>query len=203
MPAWVPGGLLFLLAFVLRAVTALAGHASGSESLWLGRSQHYAHHLLELDLPGITSTEHGRATMPGITTVVVGGIARVIWGGARDLGVISHPGELVSQSRSALVLSELLMSAATAGLIVLLWWVLTKWSTRTVAMTAALILATEPALVFDGTKLTTDTFVMLFGAIGAFALAAALDVPADRGLDRAPAARARRSWPGSASVVRC
>jgi len=182
--AWQQGTLLFLLAFVLRAVTALAGYASGSESLWLGRSQHYAHHLLELDLPGITSTEHGRATMPGITTAVVGGLARLIWGGARDLGVTSYPGELFSHSRSGLILSQLLMSAATAGLVVLLWWVLTKWSTRVVAMTAALILATEPALVFDGTKLTTDTFVMLFGAIGAFALAAALDVPADRGLDR-------------------
>jgi hypothetical protein len=184
LQTWQQGALLWLVAFVVRAVTALAGYQSGSERLWLGRSQHYARHFLQLDLDGATSTVRGRATMPGISTVVVGGVARVLWGGARDLGVASFPGELFSESRSGLVLSQLLMSAATAGLVVLLWWVLTKWSTRVIALTAALILATEPALVFDGTKLTTDSFVTLFGVIGAFALAAALDVPAGRSLDR-------------------
>jgi hypothetical protein len=181
-PGWVQGLLLFGVAFGLRAVTALAGYSSGSEVLFLGRSQHYINHLLELDFPRITSVDHGRATMPGITTSIVGGITRVLWGGARDLGVTSYPGQLYSQSRSALILSELLMSAATAGLIVLLWWVLSRWSTRTVATTAALLLATEPAIVFDGAKLTTDPFLTLFGAIAAFALAAALDVPSGRQL---------------------
>jgi 4-amino-4-deoxy-L-arabinose transferase-like glycosyltransferase len=185
---WVQGTLLFALAFVLRAATALAGFPSGSEQLWLGRSQHYVRHLLLFDLPTITSTEHGRATMPGITTSIVGGLARLGWGGARDLGVVSFPGELFSQSRSGLIASQLLVSAAIAGLVVLLWWVLRRWSTPVVAVTAAVLVATEPALVFDGTKLTTDPFVTLFGVIGAFALAAALDVPAGRGLD----GRARR-----------
>jgi 4-amino-4-deoxy-L-arabinose transferase-like glycosyltransferase len=172
--------LLWVVAFVPRALTAVHGFPHPDEVRWLQRSGHYAHAILTLDLTKATSSEssvHGHPTMPGITTTLVGGIDRVIWGGLRDLGVASFPGDGFRSSHSALVLAQLLMALATSGLLVLLWWVLCCWSTRVVATTAVLILATEPVLVADNTKLTTDSFLVLFGAIGAFALAAAFEVP--------------------------
>jgi len=190
---WLQGVLIFLAAFVPRAMTAIAGLSHVDERKWLLRSERYARGYLSFDLPNATSvpssvTKH--LTMPGITTSVVGGFTRVIWGGLRDLGVASFPEESFRDSRSALIISQVLMAGATSGLLVLLWWVLSKWSTRVVATTAVLILAAEPYLVADGTKLKTDSFLMLFGAIGAFALAAALEVPSrtDRRLGR------RRRW---------
>src|SRR6185295_11120217 len=154
-------------------------------------SEHYVEALLSLDLDRATSSTSGHHTMPGITIVVVGGVARVLWGGLRDLGVTSFPGEGFSSSHSALIIAQLLMALATSGLLVLLWWVLTQWSSRIVATTAVLILATEPVLVADNTKMTTDSFLMLFGAIGAFGLAAVLEVP--ERTDRQLVGR-RRTW---------
>ena len=183
---WMQGVLLFLVALVPRVLTAAQGFVHQDERRWLVRSEGYARALLSGDFARATSSTEGHHTMPGITTTIVGGVARVVWGGLRDLGVISFPGEEFDQARSALIISQVLMAVATSALLVLLWWVLTKWSTRIVATTATLILATEPILVADGSKLKTDSFLMLFGAIGAFALAAALDVPhrADRLLSR-------------------
>jgi hypothetical protein len=183
---WMQAVLLFLVAFVPRVLTAVHGFVHQDERRWLVRSEHYARALLSGDFANATSSTEGSHTMPGITTTVVGGIGRVLWGGLRDLGVVSYDGQYYDHARSALIISQVLMAAATSALLVLLWWVLTKWSTRIVATTAVVILATEPILVADGTKLKTDSFLMLFGAIGAFALAAALDVPqrTDRSLTR-------------------
>jgi hypothetical protein len=181
---WQQAALIFVGAFALRAVTALAGFAHTDEQPWLHRSENYARAMLSLDLTRATSRVSGTPTMPGISTVFVGGAARVIWGGMRDLGVASYPGEPFVGSRSGLVIAQLLMAAATSALLVLLWWVLSNWATRVVATTAVVILATEPTLVADATKLKTDSFLMLFGAVAAFALAAALRVPGTRELDR-------------------
>jgi hypothetical protein len=180
LASWKLGLIVGIVAFVPRVATALAGLAHRDEQKWLQRSEHYVHALLSGDLANATSISASERshTMPGITTVLVGGVARLIWGGVRDLRATSFPGELFDASRPALIIAQLLMAAATSGLLVLLWWVLSTWSTRVVATTAALILATEPILVADGVKLATDSFLVLFGAIGAFALAAALGVPA-------------------------
>ena len=177
---WLQGVLVFLIAFVPRVLTAVEGFVHQDERRWLVRSERYARAMLSLDFSNATSSVEGHHTMPGVTTTAVGGVARVLWGGLRDLGVASFAGDDFDQARSALIISQVLMAAATSALLVLLWWVLSKWSTRIVATTAVVILATEPILVADGTKLKTDSFLMLFGAIGAFALAAALEVPAKR-----------------------
>jgi 4-amino-4-deoxy-L-arabinose transferase-like glycosyltransferase len=175
---WYQPILIFVVAFVPRVVTALSAFPHTDEIAWLRRSEHYARAFLSLDLANATSRVSGKPTMPGITTVAVGGFARVVWGGLRDLGVVSFPGEAFTSSESALMIAQLLMAAATSALLVLLWWALSSWSTRIVATTAVLILATEPVLVADATKLKTDSFLMVFTAIAAFALAAALEVPA-------------------------
>jgi hypothetical protein len=178
---WLQGVLLFVIAFVPRLVTALDGLAHVDERKWLLRSERYARGYLSLDFANATSVPSSvskHLTMPGITTTAIGAVARVIWGGLRDLGVASAPGVAFRDSRPALIIAQVLMAAATSGLLVLLWWVLTRWASRVVATTAVVLLATEPYLVAEGTKLKTDSFLMLFGAIGAFGLAAALDVPA-------------------------
>jgi hypothetical protein len=175
---WHQALLIFGVAFVPRLVTALSAFPHTDEIAWLRRSEHYARAFLSLDLANATSRVSGKPTMPGITTVAVGGVARVFWGGLRDLGVLSFPGEEFTASDSALMIAQVLVALATSGLVVLLWWVLSGWATRVVATTAALLLATEPLLVADGTKLKTDSLLMLFTAIAAFGLAAALRVPA-------------------------
>lgn len=179
LASWKLGLIVWIVAFVPRVATARAGLMHRDEHKWLQRSEHYVHALLSGDLANVTSISASQTphTMPGITTVVVGGVARLLWGGLRDLAITSFPGEQFDGSRPALVIAQVLMAAATSGLLVLLWWVLSTWSSRIVATTAVVILATEPILVADGVKLATDSFLVLFGAIGAFALAAALGVP--------------------------
>ena len=115
--------------------------------------------------------------MPGITLVAVGGAAKVIWSVADTVGVIDAGGRPFDESRDALVIAHLLVALVNALLVVVLWWVLRMWSNGRVAIVAAAIVATEPFLALHGARFTTDSFVMLFGAIGTFALAAAFGIP--------------------------
>jgi 4-amino-4-deoxy-L-arabinose transferase-like glycosyltransferase len=142
----------------------------------MGRSEKYITALSSFDLTNATTSSEGRGTMPGVTTALVGGLARELWGALDRWGVID-PGVPFTSSRSGLVLAQLGMAAANAMLVVVLWWVLRHWLSSTVATAATVIIATEPFLVTHGARLTTDAFVTLFGAIGAFGLAAALGVP--------------------------
>jgi hypothetical protein len=167
---------LWVLAFALRALS-LSG-ATSDEPTWLGRSQKYVTALLSFDWTEATTSSHGRGTMPGITTAVVGGAARELWGALDRWGIID-PGVPFTSSRSGLVLAQLGMAAANATLLVVLWWVIRHWASATVAAAATLLLVTEPFLTAHGARLTTDSFVTLFGAVGAFGAAAALGVPTD------------------------
>lgn len=181
IPAWLSALALWFVAFVPRVLSA--GQASSDEPRWLGRSEHYFDAFRALDLTSITTSTTGRGTMPGITTAAVGATARGLWGLADRLGWIEISDPFTS-SLPALTLAQGLMAAANALLVVLLWWVLRSWVSPIAATIATLLLATEPFLVIHGARLTTDSFVMLFGAIGCFALAAALGVPERHRHDR-------------------
>jgi hypothetical protein len=176
---------IWLLAFIPRL--ASVGMPSSDEPAWLARSDHYATAYLDLDFGNAAAASAGsKGTMPGITTVIVGATGEKVWSAARHLGFVEDD-EPFGRSRSGLFISQALMAAASAGLIVVLWWVLSRWIGRRVATIAAVLLAAEPFVVLHGARLTTDSFQALFGAIGAFALCATLGVPR-----RDPNPRARR-----------
>ena len=137
---------------------------------------HYVNAYTTLDLTNATSISEGGGTMPGITTAAVGGTARLLWSASRGLGISDDKFDF-DESRRGLFMAQTLMALVNALLIVALWWVLWRWINRRVATVAAVILATEPFLLVHGARLTTDSFVMLFGALGAFATAAALGIP--------------------------
>jgi hypothetical protein len=171
---WLVPVLVFLAAFVPRLQSV--GVASSDEPAWLRRSVHYVDAYTSLDLPNATSISSGGGTMPGITTAAVGGTARLLWSASRGLGLADDKYPF-DDSRRGLFLAQTIMALVNALLIVGIWWVLTCWISRRVATVAAVILATEPFLLVHGARLTTDSFVMLFGALGAFATAAALGIP--------------------------
>ena len=172
--AWLLPVLVFLAAFVPRLQSV--GSASSDEPAWLRRSVHYVNAYTTLDLTNATSISEGGGTMPGITTAAVGGTARLLWSATRGLGISDDKFDF-DESRRGLFMAQTLMALVNALLIVGLWWVLWRWINRRVATVAAVILATEPFLLVHGARLTTDSFVMLFGALGAFATAAALGIP--------------------------
>ena len=167
-------GALGIVAFTLRALSAF--QPSADEPFWLQRSERYVHAYLALDLPGASSIVEGGGTMPGITTSAVGGVAHILWESLQRPGVIGTSDTQWMFSYSGLSIAQIGMAAVNALLIVALFWVLRAWSGVAVATTAAILLATEPFVVAQGSRLTTDSFVMLFSAVGGFALLVAFGV---------------------------
>lgn len=169
---------VWILALVPRLVSV--GQVSADERAWLARSERYTDAYRALDFTAATTSTTGRGTMPGITTAVLGGFARDIWSVLHDLGLLSTSGQEFHDSRAGLIISQALLAVATATLIVVFGWVLLRWTTPVVALVTTVLLATEPDFVMHGARFTTDMLVTMFGAIGAFALAAALGVPRPR-----------------------
>jgi hypothetical protein len=169
------------LAFVLRVLTLFHPHTD--EAIWLKRSENYIDALLSLDLQNATSSVSGGATMPGITTSLVGGVAHLLWEQLQRVGLIEAATVSWPRSRVGLAIAELGVAAVNAVLIATLFWVLMTWSNKVVAATATLLLATEPFVVSHGARLTTDSFLMLFAAVGVFAFLATLGVASEEEID--------------------
>jgi 4-amino-4-deoxy-L-arabinose transferase-like glycosyltransferase len=168
--------LVVILAFVPRV--ASAGHFyTTDEVLWMARSDRFFHAITTLDVANASSTVNGRGTMPGITTVWVGSAARALWSVLGHLGVSDSRKLPFQASPLGFTIAQVLSALVSALIIGALWWVLVRWASKTVAVVAVVLLATEPFLVGHGAVLHTDSFVALFGALGTFALLAVLDVP--------------------------
>jgi hypothetical protein len=165
---------LFLVAFLLRLLAISA--VSGDEPLWLSRASHYIDAYTSLDLRHATSISTGGGTMPGITVVAVGGAAKIVWSVLNFLGFDTGGHSFVT-SPVALSLAHVFIALVNGLLVVALWWVIRAWSNSRVALVATTIVATEPFLALHGARFTTDSFVMMFGAIGTIGLAAALGIP--------------------------
>ena len=140
------------------------------------RSTHYLDAYSSFDLTNATSISAGKGTMPGITVAAVGAAGKVLWSASRHLGLAddrypftdSHRG-LVDRPGDHGVRQRAADRGALVGP--------ARWINRRVATVAAVILAAEPFLIVHGARLTTDSLVTLFGAVGTFALAAALGIP--------------------------
>lgn len=169
-----------LIAFVPRAASAGSFYTT-DEVLWMARSDHFFHAITHLDVANASSTVSGRATMPGITTVWVGSVARGLWSLLHHLGITDSRRLPFQASPLGFTLAQLLSAAVSALIIGALWWVLVRWASRGAAFVAVALLATEPFLVGHGAVLHTDSFVALFGALGTFALLAVFDIPRGSG----------------------
>jgi hypothetical protein len=171
----IASGLLALAAFLPRAMTA--GHFENIDEInWMRRSSDFADALRTFDFSSASAATDDAGTMPGVTTMWLGTIAKGIWSLAERLGVLDGESAFAS-SAVGLHLAQLAMAAATAvlvGLFVVLAW---RWAGAVTAIVAGTLVATEPFFVAHGAELHTDELVGLFGATGTLALMIALGVP--------------------------
>lgn len=170
--------LIAALAFIPRALTAGA-FQTFDETLWMARSVRFGDALLRLDPAAASSTTDGLATMPGVTTMWLGTLARSGWWIGDGLDLIDPVGPFVVDP-VAIHLAQLSVGLTTAALIGLLVFLAWRWAGPVVAVTAGVLLATEPFVVAHGSVLHTDELAALFGANASLALLSATGMPGRR-----------------------
>jgi hypothetical protein len=168
--------LVALVAFVPRCLTA-GNFQTTDEFTWMARSQRFSNAIAHGDLGGASATRDALATMPGVTTMWLGSLARVVWSFGDRVGIWSTDGEQFANSAIGLHLAQLAVALASAVLIGLIVLLACRWAGTVVAVTAGILLATEPFLVAHGAVLHTDELSALFGAAGVLALLVVLDLP--------------------------
>ena len=115
--------------------------------------------------------------MPGVPTMWLGSIGRLVWGIGRDVGVVEGRSTFY-ESRSGLTAAQLSVAVATSLLIGLVVWLVARWAASPRAgLVAGLLLATEPFWVAHGSVIHTDELTSLFGLSGLLALGLVLGVP--------------------------
>jgi hypothetical protein len=189
---WVDRGLIAgigVIAFALRAATA--GHFQTiDEFTWMRRSAIFSAAVLHGDF-GTASATHGHtATMPGITTMLLGSLTRLIWRTGDKLG-FWHADGVFQYSALALHIAQLCVAATCALLVAAFVGLTFRWAGRVVGTTAGLLLATEPFMVAHGAVMHTDELTAFFGVAGLVAFLLLLDLPHRAG--REPPA-GRRKW---------
>lgn len=170
--------LTAVLAFIPRAMTA-GVFQTADEPLWMQRSLNFGDALLRLDPAAASSTTERLATMPGVTTMWLGILARFGWWIGGGLGFVP-PDEPFVVSPLGIHLAQLAVGLTTAVLIGLLVFLAWRWAGPVVAVTAGVLLATEPFVVAHGSVLHTDELAALFGANAVVALLVALGLPRRR-----------------------
>jgi hypothetical protein len=173
--AVLPAVGIALLALVPRCLTA-GRFETTDEVLWMQRSLDFSDALFRFDPAAASATTGPLSTMPGVTTMWLGTAARAIRWAAARFGLVDGSAAFTA-SPLGLHLAQLAMAFATSaliGIVVLLAW---RWSAPAAALTAGVLLATEPFLVAHGAVLHTDALTGLFGAAGVLALLLALEIP--------------------------
>jgi 4-amino-4-deoxy-L-arabinose transferase-like glycosyltransferase len=171
---WCPA-LIALLALVPRALTA-GSFQTVDEVNWMWRSLEFSDAIVNLDPASASAATEDVATMPGVTTMWLGALARLGWW----IGGESSPfagAEAFVHSPVAIHLSQLAVAVATSlliGLLVALAW---RWAGGIVAVTAGVVLATEPFVIAHDSLLHTDELAALFAASGVLALLWAIGLP--------------------------
>jgi hypothetical protein len=168
--------LIVLVALLLRSFTA--GHfRTTDEGSWMVRSERFSDAIANGDLGNASATKEGVATMPGVTTMWLGSSARVVWSLGGQIGLWSVDSDRFADSATALHLAELAVALASALLIGVIVVLARRWAGARVALTAGVLLATEPFVVAHGAVLHTDELAAFFGAAGVLAVLILLDVP--------------------------
>ena len=165
------------LALIPRLATA-AHFRTADETAWLRRSVVFSDALASGHLGDASATSGGLATMPGVTTMWIGSVARGVWWVGHRLGLWAGVDTATfTGTRSGLAVAEAAAAAVTASLIGLLVLLLCAWVGRGPAAVAGVLLATEPFLVAHGAVLHTDELLALFGVDALVATALALGLP--------------------------
>jgi hypothetical protein len=163
---------IILVAFIARYRTA--GHyAAGDEPNWLARSYTFSEALRHRHFSAATIPGTRQATMPGVTTMWAGTLARVWWGVAHLFGAPAQHG----LSTGLLRVAQVNVAITCALLIGVIMMLAVRWAGRVTAYTAGVLLATEPFVVAHGAVLHTDELTAFFGAAGVLALLLLLDLP--------------------------
>lgn len=167
---------------------ATVGHFFNlDEVLWMSRSMAFSDALIDLDPSKMSAIKPLTGTMPGIPTVWLGSLARLVWNLGTAIGLVD-PGQHFAESASGFATAQAMVACATAVLIGLFVWLVAKWLSTRVAVVAGMVFATEPLWVSLGSILHTDELVALFGLNGLVALSWALGLP---DADRVPAKQRR------------
>ncbi len=171
-------GAVALLAALPRVLTA--GHfRTWDETLWMARSVRFSG-AVAAGNPVDASASAGwdLVTMPGVTTMWIGSVARAVWSGGRHLGLWARgAGATFDSSRSGLALAQLGVALVTAALIGVLVLLVAAWAGQLAAGVAGVLLATEPFLVAHGAVLHTDELMTFAGVAALLAAALVLGVP--------------------------
>jgi hypothetical protein len=183
--------LVVLVALVPRCLTA-GNFETTDEQTWMARSERFSDAIAEGDLSAASATRDALATMPGVTTMWLGSLARVVWSLGGGVGFWSTDGESFSTSAIGLHLAQFTVALTSALLIGAIVVLARRWAGPVAALTAGTLLATEPFLVAHGAVLHTDELSALFGAAGVLALLVLLDLPS-RTRTPDPQPRRRRS----------
>ncbi len=198
---WVPFVLVGVAAAVPRLVTA-GNFETIDEPGWLVRSELFAAALTGGDPASMTVIDDKAATMPGITTMWVGTLAKGLFALGGILGLVPDGTSFVWSTQGVAV-AQGTMAVATAALVGLTSWFAARWASWRVGIAFGLLLATEPFWVAHGAVLHTDELLALFGIGGLLALAIALGVPRPGGTDPSPreAERIPIGWTVAAGVL--
>jgi hypothetical protein len=171
-----PAACIAVLALIPRALTA-GRFQTNDEVLWMERSRAFSEALLHFNPAAASATTGVLSTMPGVTTMWLGTAARLAWSLAVSLGLVDGHAPFTA-SPAALHLAQLSVAAMTSALIGLLALLAWQWASPVVAVSAGVVLASEPFVIAHGAVLHTDALTALFGAAGALALLLALGIPA-------------------------
>lgn len=139
---WVPFVLVGVAAAVPRLVTA-GNFQTIDESGWLERSERFAAALTGGDPASMTVIADKASTMPGITTMWVGTLAKGLFELGGILGLVPD-GTLFVWSTQGVALAQGTMAVATTGLVGLTSWFAARWASWRVGIAFGLLLATEP-----------------------------------------------------------
>lgn len=165
-----------VLAFIPRALTA-GTFQTPDEVLWMRRSYLFSDALTQGRLDEASATAGDLATMPGVTTMWLGSIARGVWAAGRDAGLWSEKSMQFGESMSSVTVAQAAYGVATAALIALVAWLVGAWQGRVAGIVAGVLLATEPFLVAHGSVLHTDELLTLLGVASCLATVLALGIP--------------------------
>jgi hypothetical protein len=167
-PARVVAALVAAVALVPRALTA-GTFQTVDEARWMSRSVNFGNALAHFELGKMTASRDAQATMPGVTTMWLGNIARGLFWIGRKLGIVHDAA--FDRSFTGIFLAQLVMGITTAVLIGIVVKMVWDWIGPTAAVVAGLFLATEPLLVAHGSVLHTDELTGLFGLLAVIAFA--------------------------------
>jgi hypothetical protein len=168
-----------LTALIPRVMTARASFMTNDEHLWMSRSQGFFDALADGRL-GDASAYQGAGrtvTMPGITTMWIGVLARGVWALGQGLGIWTDSTSQFRYSALGLDIAQTLYAVVASILVGLVTFLVLKWVSRIAAAVVGLLLATEPYFVAHGAVLHTDELLTLFGVASLIALALHLGVP--------------------------